>query len=117
MGGFDGVIEAWVEVAVFGVALPVGVGFVWMALLRLFAGAVVWLMLGLLVVSCALMSVAMCLKAGWLNASMGAAQDALAAHNLSHAGEALNATLAASSVRVRVRARVRATVRVRVRVP
>ena len=39
----------------------------------------------------------MCLKAGWLNASMGAAQDALAAHNLSHAGEALNATLAASS--------------------
>ena len=39
-------------------------GFVWMALLRLFAGAVVWLMLALLVLSCALMSAAMCLNAG-----------------------------------------------------
>ena len=97
IGGFDGVIAAWVEVAVFGAAMPVGMGLVWLVLLRLFAGTVVWLMLGLLVASCALMSVAMCLKAGWLNASMGAAHSALAAHNLSQAGAALNATLAYSS--------------------
>ena len=50
-------IEAWVEVAVFGAAMPIGAAFVWLLLLRAFAGAVVWLMLGLLVVSCTLMSV------------------------------------------------------------
>ena len=43
------------------------------------------------------MSVAMSLKAGWLNASLGTVHDTLAAHNLSQAGAALNGTLASSS--------------------
>ena len=97
VGGFDGLIAAWVEIVVFGGAVPVGVGVVWLLLLRLFAGVVVWLMLGFLVVCCALLSVAMSLKAGWLDAGLGAAHNTLTARNLSAVGAVLNTTLARSS--------------------
>ena len=66
IGGFDGVLYAYQQVLGFGLGMSVGIGFVWIVLLWFFAGLIVWMLITFLLVSCCLLNIYLCSKAGWL---------------------------------------------------
>ena len=61
-------LEAYVHVAVFGVALPLALGFAWALLLYFFAGVIIYVLLALLIACMLALTAWLASKTGWFDA-------------------------------------------------
>ena len=94
IGAYEGVLEAYVEILVFGLVLPIVLGFGWCVFLWFFAGLIVYLMLVVLVLFELLMTAWLCYKSGWFD-SISVVSDAVTSISVgeSDVGAMVNSTL------------------------
>jgi len=71
LGGYEGLVE-WegiISMTVFGVALPIFMGFVWAVFLWFFAGIVVYVLIVALIIVLIILDFVLMIKAGWFDTS------------------------------------------------
>jgi len=83
LGGYEGLVvwEGIIALTVFGVALPIMMGFVWAVFLWFFAGIVVYVLIGALVVTLLILDFILMIKAGFFEVDPSALDSLLGANS------------------------------------